>query len=188
VRPVLFVTVGISGSGKSTFAKNLLKYIDFITACPDDIRKELGNINNQENNDKVFSIARSTTYLHLIHEYNVFFSATSLTRHSREEFYRIQSKTNCILIFLIMKDSYNEELCRKRVIEDLKNKVNRSDTTVIVTKTHKDVIATQYDKFKYISIAPEIENRKYTYSFDVLNKKSYYVFISDFAKKLNTLE
>jgi hypothetical protein len=57
----LILPIGISGSGKSTWINSLPKN-QFKLVSPDLIRKELtGNISNQENNSKVFSIAYERT-------------------------------------------------------------------------------------------------------------------------------
>ena len=52
----LIVMCGLSGSGKSTIAKNLQKQLKCEVIATDDIREELGDVNDQTQNSKVFHI------------------------------------------------------------------------------------------------------------------------------------
>jgi predicted kinase len=49
--------IGLPASGKSSIAKKIAKSEDAVIVSSDDIRKELGNINDQSKNEKVFEIA-----------------------------------------------------------------------------------------------------------------------------------
>jgi predicted kinase len=49
--------IGLPASGKSSIAKKIAKSEDAVIVSSDDIRKELGNINDQSQNEKVFEIA-----------------------------------------------------------------------------------------------------------------------------------
>ena len=54
---MVYLTVGTSGSGKSTFCKNH----SGIIICPDEIREKVfGDINDQTHNRTVFDIAYYT--------------------------------------------------------------------------------------------------------------------------------
>ena len=55
--PIIYMTVGISGSGKSKFADYFLKGVQATEINLDNIRKELGDISDQSQNDKVFKMA-----------------------------------------------------------------------------------------------------------------------------------
>jgi predicted kinase len=73
-RPLLFVPIGISGSGKSTyFQQSFVKdfpwvekiifdngfELEDIIVCPDNIRREvLGNVNDQRQGSRIFELAR----------------------------------------------------------------------------------------------------------------------------------
>lgn len=50
----LYMMIGLPGSGKSTIAKELSKSEDTVIVSSDEIRKELGDINDQSQNNKVF--------------------------------------------------------------------------------------------------------------------------------------
>lgn len=53
----LYMMIGLPASGKSSIAKKIAKSEDAVIVSSDDIRKELGNINDQSQNEKVFEIA-----------------------------------------------------------------------------------------------------------------------------------
>ena len=46
--------IGLPASGKSTIAKELSKSEDAVIVSSDEIRRELGDINDQSQNTKVF--------------------------------------------------------------------------------------------------------------------------------------
>lgn len=52
-----YMMIGLPASGKSSIAKKIAKSEDAVIVSSDDIRKELGNINDQSQNEKVFEIA-----------------------------------------------------------------------------------------------------------------------------------
>ena len=61
-KPAFTMIVGIVGSGKSTYAKQLAEEINAIICSSDAIREELcGDENSQDNNDEVFKILHSKT-------------------------------------------------------------------------------------------------------------------------------
>jgi len=110
----LYVTIGISGSGKSTWA-NKIGYD--ICVSTDDIRKELtGNINDQSKNKEVFKLAYERIY-----------------KYSKDSRYKdvIYDATNCNLEYLtyfcfLFEDFYNivfvvfdtsVDTCIKRIID-----------------------------------------------------------------------
>lgn len=53
----LYMMIGLPGSGKSTIAKEISKSEDAVIVSSDEIRKELGDINDQSQNNKVFEEA-----------------------------------------------------------------------------------------------------------------------------------
>lgn len=50
----LYMMIGLPASGKSTIAKELSKSEDAVIVSSDEIRRELGDINDQSQNTKVF--------------------------------------------------------------------------------------------------------------------------------------
>ena len=82
--PIFIMTVGISGAGKSEWIKSMK---DFIVISPDNIRKELtGNVNDQSQNEKVWSIARYRTRKALQSGLNVILDATNVDAAQRQYF------------------------------------------------------------------------------------------------------
>lgn len=80
--PNFIMTVGIPGSGKSSWIKSLNKYI---IVNPDSIRKELsGDISNQDVNNQAWILAKERTVAALIAGLDVILDATNVsTRHRR---------------------------------------------------------------------------------------------------------
>jgi protein phosphatase len=96
MKPVLAVLVGISGSGKSTYATGLKTSLTVENKLPtelvqtDAIRLELtGNAEDQTQNNRVFSTARTRVANHLSQDKNCIIDATSLNRKDRKEWVQI---------------------------------------------------------------------------------------------------
>ena len=80
----LFVMIGISGSGKSTYAIKLAKEYNATIVSTDSIRQELfGSEDNQTNNKLVFTTAFNRIKTLLNNKQNVIFDATNVTNKSR---------------------------------------------------------------------------------------------------------
>ena len=109
----LYVMVGASGSGKSTFAKELNKlFFNTEIVSSDRVREELwGNESDQQNPKKVFDYCEELVCYHAdVLDENVIFDATNLFKKYRkrwvelgkEYFYKTvaiwcnTSKANCI--------------------------------------------------------------------------------------------
>ena len=56
VKPIFTMLVGIPGSGKSTWAENNKDIVNEVIQSSDELRKELGDINDQSKNEEVFNI------------------------------------------------------------------------------------------------------------------------------------
>lgn len=150
---MLYVTIGCSGSGKTYLGKKLAeKYAEACNdggleiVCPDDVQKELtGNISDQTRNAEVFEIVRKRIIDFLNAGKDVYFSATNINASSREFLGKIREVLGCKMLFIVMKDSFDEEKCRNRVAWDIKYKVDRSNT--LVESNGEDVIHRQYMQF-----------------------------------------
>lgn len=128
----LFFFVGISGSGKSTHAKKLAEEFEAAVINPDKIREELtGNISNQSRNGDVFKLANERMTNLLSNGKSVVFDATGLYREGRIETMKLAREAGAICYAVVFKDSLNPEVCNKRVLIDLKNNINRADTSDI---------------------------------------------------------
>jgi predicted kinase len=151
----LVVSVGISGAGKTTFG-NKLENTTII--CPDDIRKELtGDISDQSRNVEVWRIAYDRLRKSLENGEDVYFSATTLTSKSLKTLLDTVEYLKPEIIIYAFEDSRDWKLCEKRVKEDLKNGVERSNTDIKIG--NKPLIQSMSEK--YINMVDNILPRNY---------------------------
>lgn len=95
MKPILAVMVGISGSGKSTYANGLRTSLNATVVEPDAIRAELtGNASDQSQNELVFSTAFRRVNDLLAGGKNVVIDATSVDKWSRSKWVQIGKKNN----------------------------------------------------------------------------------------------
>lgn len=84
MRPKLFVLVGISGSGKSTYAEKIVEKENAVIVSSDAIRGELlGDEGDQSQNERVFAEFHKRIRNLLEHKKNVIADATNITIKSR---------------------------------------------------------------------------------------------------------
>jgi len=90
VKPILSIMIGISGSGKSTYAYGLKTSLRAELVETDAIREELtGNASDQSQNYKVFQIAKKRVNDFLRQGKNVIIDATSLSTRDRKDWIKI---------------------------------------------------------------------------------------------------
>ena len=95
MKPILAIMVGISGSGKSTFANGLKTSLKAELVETDAIRVELtGNAEDQSQNGKVFAIAKKRVNDYLSNFNNAIIDATSLSVRDRKDWIDIAKKNN----------------------------------------------------------------------------------------------
>lgn len=84
-KPTLWVMVGLSGSGKSSIAKEIAEENpNTVIVSSDSIREELtGDYGNQENNEEVFKVFHKRIRETLENNTNVIADATNITMRSR---------------------------------------------------------------------------------------------------------
>ncbi len=106
MEPTLIVMVGISGSGKSTFANGLKTSLGATVVETDAIRLELtGNAEDQTQNGRVFATARNRVDNLLKQGKTVVIDATSLTRRDRKEWVEIAKKNGArVRAFVVQAD------------------------------------------------------------------------------------
>lgn len=122
LRPVVYVMVGISGSGKSTcaasFAKGLrIHPVDIISS--DEIRKEVhGDANNQKNPELIFNIYYQRALLSLFKGHYVILDATNLTPKTRKIIFKRLFGYDCVAIWIDadMEKAFSRNLQRERVV------------------------------------------------------------------------
>ena len=101
------ILIGLSGSGKSTIAKWLSDEYNAIILSSDAIREELGDINSQENNTKVFEILRTKMVDLLRKGQNVIIDATNLNIKSRKQYIEIGNRFDCEIIAYIINKRFD---------------------------------------------------------------------------------
>ena len=85
--PILYIMVGLPGSGKSHIAEELAKENNAVIYSMDDIRGKLcGDVEDQSRNDEVFGIWVKKIRTALKHGQNVIADATNITKSGRRSF------------------------------------------------------------------------------------------------------
>ena len=129
-KPSLIMTVGITGAGKSEWIKSLPKE-DYTVVSPDNIREELtGNISDQTQNGKVWSLAKQRVIDSLNNGKNVILNAINVDRKSRRNFITglpsdIKLKAK---IFEV-----DPEIAKERIRKQIERGENRSNVPPHVT-------------------------------------------------------
>lgn len=112
-RPIFVMMVGLPGSGKSTYAKELSNDLDAIICSSDTIRKELcGDINLQDKNEEVFKILHNRTKENLRKGKSIIYDATNINSKRRRAFLSELKNIPCYKKCVIMATPFSE--CCKR--------------------------------------------------------------------------
>ena len=148
-----YLSVGISGSGKTSYYKTIQSKVqNCILLSKDDIRKELtGNVSNltkEEEVEKIF-LQRLETYSKNKYQ-SIYICNTNLSEKYLRQVVETISKNSKdqpfqLHIFLFM-DSYKPTLCKERVKKDLDAGEERSNT-LLPCNSYDTVIDWQYEKF-----------------------------------------
>lgn len=86
----LIIMCGISGSGKSTKAKELKSKYNAVIISTDDIREDIfKNIHDQEHNKEVFRIAYDEINMFIELSHNVIFDATNIKYSSIKDLKKV---------------------------------------------------------------------------------------------------
>ena len=137
--PTLYLVSGISGSGKSSFTEIYKEALKAKEVNADNIRIRFGNVNDQNNNKKVFEIVDDEINKYLAGGFNVIVSNTNL-HYSIYKKYSQKYPYNRI-VGLLMRDSNDVELCKKRVKEDIEKGKNRSNVPMeVIDKQHMNFL------------------------------------------------
>lgn len=117
----VIIAIGISGSGKSTYIRK--NFGSHLIVCPDEIRRELGNVSDQSNNQRVWTETPIRMRKVLDQYGSVVLDATNVNRYRRIDF---MSKFNGFkknaLVF-----HENPEVAFSRVKKDIEGNVSRSN-------------------------------------------------------------
>ena len=113
--PNLNVLVGLPASGKSYYAKTLLISQNAKVHSTDAIREEFfGDINNQQNNDKVFSTLYQRVKNDLISGYNVVVDSTNISMNKRLTLLNQFRNINCEKVCYLFATPYDRCLTQNQ--------------------------------------------------------------------------
>jgi predicted kinase len=159
MEPIFIMLVGIPGSGKSSWLNQLVplptfnntryvafKDMPFAVVCPDEVRRQFGNVSDQSNNRKVWVYVYADVKKFLEDGINVILDATNVTTRTRKEFMLGLPKCKKMArVFTI-----DPEEAYKRVRLDINSGKDRSDVP-------KEVIDRMYRKFQHTITVLESE-------------------------------
>ncbi len=152
--PILYVMVGLPGSGKSHIAEELARKNNAVVYSMDEIRGELcGDVGDQSRNDEVFGIWVNKIRRALKHGQNVIADATNVTKHGRRSFLamfdRIPHQTIAHVAYKEVEDCIIDNLDRSHpvppeVIKETKEKF----TFPTKTEGFDNIVTHFYDRQK----------------------------------------
>lgn len=105
----LILICGLSGSGKSTISKELAEKHNAIILSTDAIREEIyGNLECQDNPEKIFGILRYRIRKNLENNRNIIVDATNLTVKNRRSIIHYASNYEKTLICYVVNKPYEQ--------------------------------------------------------------------------------
>lgn len=156
----LYVMIGLPASGKSTIAKEIAKQENAEIISTDELRKELLNdINSQENNNLIFTEAENRLKANIKNGKNVIFDATNINYKKRRHLLNRFNKYNVEKIAILVATPYEECLERNAKRE------RKVPEEVITRMYHNFYIPQYYEGFDNINI---IYNSDYSFKMDNL--------------------
>jgi predicted kinase len=148
--PALIFTIGIPGSGKSTWIKSMLEsneHGEIVIVSPDEIRYELtGNMSDQSVNYKAWMLAKQRTTDALKAGKDVILDATNVVAKNRKNF--LKGLPPHALYAKTFETKPEEAISRvKKDIEEGKNRSN----------VPEDVIRKMHENFENQSTSEKLE-------------------------------
>lgn len=135
----LILTIGISGSGKSTWAEKFAAENGFFYLSSDEVRERIcGNANDQSKNQTIFQIIFSIINNLLTKNDKILFDATNYSRKNRKEIIKIAQKHGALIEARVFMTSL--EVCLDRNF-----KRSRVVPTEVIERQHKNF---QYPTFE----------------------------------------
>jgi predicted kinase len=112
---VLYITVGLPGSGKSTYAKNFIngKNIEYLSS--DELRAVFGkDETDQTVTSTVFGHIKKNVYEFLKNDKNVLVDATSVNRRDRSDYINTAKKCGAKVVVFVFKMDRDGLIARNR--------------------------------------------------------------------------
>lgn len=109
ITPTIWITVGLPGSGKSTWAEMHKDELNAVVHSSDNIRLEMGNVDDQSKNNKVFQILHKRVKDDLKAGKNVIMDCTGLSRRNRIAFLNELNRISCSKICILFATPF--EFC-----------------------------------------------------------------------------
>lgn len=137
----LIITLGIPGSGKSTWRKDFTsKHSEWEVICPDDLRKEItGDVSNITQDAKVWETAYHTLKEYLSNKEDVIFDSTACSTRTQKAIENIAKAHNAIIMYKIFE--IDTQVAKDRIVNDLNHNVDRSKVPMeIVDKMAENFI------------------------------------------------
>lgn len=155
--PCIVITHGLSGSGKSTYAKNLADSCGAIQIRSDIERKRLSNISELSSShsaagDGLYNANKSEqTYAHLLNTteqvihsgFSAVVDATFLLKRHRKLFYSLAKAKNIRLIILEL--TAPEHILKSRITDRTNQGDDASEATLTVLKLQQDKLETLHN-------------------------------------------
>lgn len=112
----LYITVGIPGSGKSTYTNKIISETDNVKVIsPDEIRGELtGDVSDQSRNADVWGLAHKRLHESLSSDCNVIFDSTAVDKKSRKNLIKIGKKYDAEIIALAFPVTFETAVERQK--------------------------------------------------------------------------
>lgn len=136
-------TIGISGSGKSTFLNN---YPNESIISTDEIRKEFGDVSCQKNNTLVWKIAKERVLKRLVNGQDAILDATNVNSKNRSNFLKDLPEDTKTVALVFALPSIDEAFAR--VQKDIENGVDRSNVPKHAIEYQWNSYCNGYDNIK----------------------------------------
>lgn len=146
-KPIFFMLVGLPYSGKSVQAEKLKEQYGAVIHSSDAIREEvLGDVQDQNNNEKVFEVLHRRVLEDLSAGRNVVYDATNINYKRRMDTLQRLNKIDCQKVCLFMATPF--DIC----IERSKNR-ERVVPYEVVERMYKTIwIPNVYEGWDYIEL------------------------------------
>lgn len=166
-KPTLYFLVGLPGSGKSTWAEYQKGVLNAVIHSSDNIRKELGDVNDQSKNELVFTTLHKRVKEDLLNGKNVIYDATNLSRRRRIHFLSnelrdVPCEKICVLFATPFESCIrNNQLRERKVPEDVIKRMYKNFEIPCKQEGFDDIRIFWYDykkeKIKYNTLLSMIE-------------------------------